>query len=73
MTINIPLPSEWVDWVEENQALGVPEAAIGNILAVNGFDPRFASAPMLRGAATNVPAVIQGAPRLSKLETLMGI
>jgi hypothetical protein len=68
MTRGIPLPSEWSDWIEENQARGVPEIEIGDILAANGFDPRFANA-----VATNVLSAAPVTQRLNKLEALMSI
>jgi hypothetical protein len=34
--------AEWMNWIAENKALGVPDAEIVDILLANGFDPGWA-------------------------------
>jgi hypothetical protein len=74
MTNNTHIPSSWVNWIAENQARGVAEADIAEVLAANGFDPQFAQQEVLRRATQPDSLVAAGtAQRLGKLEALMSI
>jgi len=74
MTNNTHLPSSWVNWIAENQARGVAEADIAEILAANGLDSRFAQQAVLTGATQpDLPVAAGTAQRLGKLEALMSV
>ena len=36
------LPAPWIDWIAENQALGVSQSDIFDVLVANGFDASLA-------------------------------
>jgi len=61
---NTVVPAQWMDWIAENRARGVPEHTLFDIMVSNGFD-----APTARRQVTEaVPSTNPG-----KLECLMNI
>ena len=74
MTTDGCAPPSWLNWVAENQALGVPPAAIADILAANGFDPSIAWTQVATVVhPPPIAASLKIAPKLEKLQSLMGI
>jgi hypothetical protein len=68
------IPPCWIDWLAENQNLGVAPAEIAEILAANGFDPRIALEPIKLSSIQSASPVIERAEQLSgKLQALMNI
>ena len=74
MTINSFTPSSWINWIAENQALGVPPAEIADILAANGFDPMTAWEQIAPASQTPpMPDNAGSVPNSEKLRSLMNI
>lgn len=74
MTSQSRTPSSWINWIAENQALGVPPAEIADILAANGFDPMIAwkrARPVALGSSMAQEA--GSVANSDKLRSLMGI
>jgi hypothetical protein len=74
MSTNSLIPSNWIDWIAENQALGVPPVEIADVLAANGFDPGVAWNP-IEPAVPDQEMPVSGTSSLmsGKLEALMGV